>query len=117
MVHRYRKKPCKPAGKVATLSLLEYYLIGKKKRSKTGDLFSILDSADKKVAVVRIEKIEIVKFGDITEVFAKEEGDGSLENWLVIHKPYYSHLLSLVGKELNEDSLLVCEWFKVQAPK
>jgi len=99
--------------KVATSSLLEYYLIGKKKRSKTGNLFSILDSADREVAVVRIEKIENVKFGDITEEFAKEEGDGSLDNWRTIHEPYYSELLSSVGKELNKDTLLVCEWFKI----
>jgi len=92
-------------------------LIGKKKRSKTGDLFSILDSADREVAVVRIEKIEIVKFGDITEEFAKEEGDGSLDNWRTIHEPYYFQLLFSVGKELNRDTLLVCEWFNIVPDK
>lgn len=99
--------------KVATSSLLEYYLSGKKKRSKTGDLFSVLNSTGKEVAVIKIEKIQIVKFGDITEEFAKEEGDGNLENWKSIHEPYYARLLSLTGKELDAETLLVCEWFKV----
>lgn len=99
--------------KTATSSLLDLYLIGKKKQSKEGSLFSILNSVDKEVAIVRIEKIQLVRFGDITEEFAKEEGDGSLSNWKTIHIPYYSQLLSTIEKELSEDTLLVCEWFKI----
>jgi len=99
--------------KVATSSLYDYYLGGLKKYSKVGDLFSVLDSTEKETAIVRVEKIEIIKFGDITETFASEEGDGNLTNWLAIHRPYYSKLLSDIGKELDSDTLLVCEWFKV----
>lgn len=61
--------------KVATSSLLDYYLIGKKKRRKIGDCFAILNSDDEEVAIVRIERINTFKFGDIGEEFAKEEGD------------------------------------------
>lgn len=99
--------------KVATSSLLDYYVLGLKKRSKKGDKFAILDSADKKIAIVQIEKTKIIKFRDITEKFAIEEGDGSLENWLAIHKSYYSRLLAKIGKELNPETLLLCEWFKI----
>ena len=73
----------------------------------------ILNSTNREVAKVRIEKIETKKFGDITEEFAIEEGDESLENWQAIHLPYYSGLLSSIGKELNTNTLLVCEWFRV----
>lgn len=99
--------------KTATSSLLDYYLKGLKSKSKTGDYFSVLNSLDKEVAVVRVEKVEIVRFGEIAETFAIEEGDGSLDNWLAVHRPYYSKLLSEIGKELNQETLLVCEWFKV----
>lgn len=99
--------------KVATSSLLDYYLNGLKKQSKVGDLFSILNSAEEEVATVRVEKIETIKFGDITEKFAIEEGDGSLKNWQAIHQPYYSRLLAAIGKELNAETLLLCEWFKI----
>ncbi|WP_101688477.1 ASCH domain-containing protein [Dysgonomonas massiliensis] len=99
--------------KVATSSLLDYHLQGLKPASKVGDYFSIQNSSDKEVAIVRVEKIEVIKFGDITETFAIEEGDVSLENWLAIHRPYYSKLLSEIGKELSQDTLLVCEWFRV----
>lgn len=99
--------------KTATSSLLDYYLNRLKKVSNVGDYFSILNSSDKEIAIAMVEKVEIVKFGDITETFAIEEGDSSLENWLAIHRPYYSKLLSEIGKELNQETLLVCEWFKV----
>ncbi len=99
--------------KIATSSLHDYYLIGKKKQSKIGDVFSILNSTKEEVARVEITKVELVKFGDITEQFAKEEGDSSLVNWLAIHQPYYSKLLSEIDKELNSEALLVCEWFEI----
>lgn len=99
--------------KVATSSLLDYYILGLKRRSKKGDIFSILDSSDKEIATVQIEKTKIIKFGNITEEFAIEEDDGSLENWLVIHKPYYSQLLAKIGKELSSETLLLCEWFRI----
>ena len=99
--------------KTATSSLLDYYFMGLKKMSEIGSYFSILNSFDKEIAIVRIEKIKIIRFKDVTEEFAIQEGDGSLENWLIIHQPYYSGLLSEIGKELGVDTLLVCEWFKV----
>lgn len=99
--------------KTATSSLEEYYFLGLKKRSKVGDYFSVLDSSGKEVALVRIEKIGNIQFGNVTEKFAVEEGDGSLENWKSIHQPYYSELLQKIGKELNDETILVCEWFKV----
>lgn len=99
--------------KVATSSLLIYYERGLKIKSVVGDYFSVLNSSDKSVAFVRIDKIQVVKFGDITEAFAIEEGDGSLENWMTIHQSYYSKLLSQFGEELSPETLLVCEWFTV----
>lgn len=72
---------------------------------------AVVDSSNKEIAIVRIIKIEIKRFGDITESFAIEEGDGNLENWKTIHHPYYSKQLSVIGKELTEDTELVCEWF------
>ena len=99
--------------KIATSSLHDYYLIGKKKQSKIGDLFSVLNSVSEEVAIVSVENIRVIKFGDISDEFAVEEGDGCLENWLRIHKPYYSKLMCDIGKELNAETLIVCEWFKL----
>jgi uncharacterized protein YhfF len=99
--------------KTATSSLLDYYSNGLKKISEVGSYFSILNSFEKEIAIVKVEKIETVKFEDITEEFAIQEGDGSLKNWQDIHHPYYSELLSKIGKDLKPETLIVCEWFKV----
>jgi len=99
--------------KVATSSLLDDYLTGKKKESRVGDIFLIMNAANEEIARVRIIKVETRKFGEITEEFAHEEGDGNLENWRAIHFPYYSRLLSAMGRELDTETLLVCEWFEV----
>jgi len=97
--------------KISTSSLLEYYLLKKKELSILGEYASILNSSNEEVALVRITKMEIVKFKNISESFAIKEGDGSLANWREIHKEYYSKQLSDIGKELTEDTELVCEWF------
>lgn len=99
--------------KIATSSLLEYYRLGLKSLSTVDDYMAILDSSDNQVAVVRVVRIEIMKFGDIPESFAVEEGDGSLANWKMIHRSYYSGQLSAIGKELTNDTELVCEWFRI----
>lgn len=99
--------------KVATSSLLIYYERNSKIKSTVGDYFSVLNSSDESVAIVRIDEVQVVKFGDITEAFAMAEGDGSLENWMTIHQSYYSKLLSRFGEKLSTETLLVCEWFRV----
>lgn len=99
--------------KIATSSLLDYYRLNLKERSQLGDCFSVLDSSDNEIAVVKITKIEIVKFQDISELFALDEGDGNLYNWRKIHREYYSNQLLAIGRELDGNTELVCEWFEV----
>lgn len=99
--------------KVATSSLYDYYLLGSKEMSRVGDLAAVLDGSGKEICMVRINRIEVINFCDITEQFACEEGDGSLNNWKKIHIPYYSGQLTRINKELTQDTKLVCEWFTV----
>lgn len=99
--------------KIATSSLLDYYRLNLKKQSQLGDYMSILDSSGKELVVVRIVRMEIVKFKDITESFAIEEGDGDLANWKAIHQLYYSSQLSNIGEKLTDDTELICEWFEL----
>jgi len=99
--------------KIATSSLFDYYREGLKEMSFAGDYMSVLDSFGNQIAIVKIIKTEIKRFEDISESFAIEEGDGSLANWKAIHHPYYSRLLSDIGKELKDDTELVCEWFEM----
>lgn len=64
--------------KVATSSLLIYHERGLKIKSTVGDYFSVLNSLDKEVAIVRIEKIEIIKFGNIVLIFGYFSCNGSV---------------------------------------
>ena len=66
--------------KTATSSLYDYYLMNLKEEIKINEYASILDSQGKEKCIVKIERIEIVDFQDITEEFAVNEGDGCLEN-------------------------------------
>lgn len=99
--------------KTATSSLYDYYLMNLKEEIKINEYASILDSQGKEKCIVKIERIEIVDFQDITEEFAVNEGDGCLENWSKIHTKYYSSLLEKIGKKLTGRTKLVCEWFSV----
>ena len=74
---------------------------------------SLYDSQGKEKCIVKIERIEIVDFQDITEEFAVNEGDGCLDNWIKIHTEYYSSLLEKIDKKLTGRTKLVCEWFSV----
>ena len=99
--------------KIATSSLYAYYRMNLKEMSKVGDYVSILDSSGNEECVVRIERMEIVQFQNITEAFAIEEEDSSLCNWLTIHTEYYSTQSEKLGEKFTGETDLVCEWFRV----
>ncbi len=99
--------------KTATSSLYDYYLLGIKEMSNIGDFARVVNSSGEEICTVKINRIEIVNFKDITEEFAREEGDGNLDNWLKIHISHYSEQLQRINKELTPDTKLVCEWFEV----
>ena len=73
--------------KTATSSLYDYSLMNQEE-IKVNEYASILDSQGKEKCIVKIERIEIVDFQDITEEFAVNEGDGCLDNWIKIHTEY-----------------------------
>nr|WP_270516669.1 ASCH domain-containing protein [Sanguibacteroides sp. AM78-02pH3A] len=103
--------------KTATSSLYYHYCLNLKKISKVNDYASVLDSLGNEICIIRIEKIKIIQFQNITETFAiEEEEDGNLENWLKIHTKYYSGLLGKIGKKLTHETELIREWFKVISP-
>lgn len=99
--------------KIATSSLLELYDYREAKISEVGDYALLLNGDKEAVAVVKVVRVGIRKFGAIDEQFAKEEGDGSLENWLAIHLPYYTQQLASIDQPFSNDALLHCIWFEV----
>lgn len=99
--------------KHATSSLLKMAAYYQRQPSQVGDCYVLLGSRRRCLAFLRVTKTATWAFGEIDDVFAKEEGDGSLENWLAIHTDYYQKQLAMLGETLQPTSQLHCEWFEV----
>lgn len=96
--------------KTATSSLFELKI--ERELSCIGDIWEINNGLDQQLCRVQVISVEVVKFGDVTEEFAKAEGDGTFQNWLDIHTRYYSLLLEQHNKKLTKDTLLECVYFE-----
>ncbi len=96
--------------KTATSSLYKSYL-NKKQLPKIGDKSIILDSEDKERCKILTTKVQIKPFNKITESFARKEGEGdlSLKHWKKVHKDFFSKRT----KDFDEETLIVCEEFKI----
>jgi len=101
--------------KRGTASLKYWYEVEKERIPEIGDLNIITDWDGKPVCVIKNEKISIVSFKDVGEDFAYREGEGdkSLKYWRDVHLEYFTEELKEVGREFNEDMLVVCQEFDV----
>jgi uncharacterized protein YhfF len=101
--------------KRATASLKYWYEVENEKIPEAGALNIITDWEGNPVCVIENEKVSIIPFKDVDEYFAYREGEGdkSLKYWRDVHKEYFTKELKEVGKEFNEDMLVVCEEFDV----
>ena len=54
----------------------------------------ILNGQDQPVCVIRITSLSLVRFSDVTEEFARKEGEGdlSLEYWRSEHKRFFTEM-------------------------
>lgn len=101
--------------KKATASLYLFYSSENEELPIVGDLSIITNWEGEAKCIIRTSNIDIVPFKDVTEEFAQTEGEGdkSLEYWKRAHKSFFSRELKELGKEFNEDILVVCEKFEV----
>jgi len=77
---------------------------------KIGSYNIILDGQSIPVCVIRLVSMRLVRFCDVTEEFARKEGEGdlSLEYWQQEHKRFFSS----VG-HFSDDMELITEEFEV----
>lgn len=82
---------------------------------KVGDLSVIINWDGVAKCIIKTINIDIVPFKDVTEEFAATEGEGdkSLAYWKRAHWSFFSREMKELGKEPNEDMLVVCEKFEV----
>jgi uncharacterized protein YhfF len=65
--------------------------------------------------IIETVKVDIVPFKEVTDEFARIEGEGdkSLSHWKDVHWRFFSRELSEHDMEPDEDMLVVCEEFRV----
>ena len=75
----------------------------------------ILDGNGEAQCVIRTTQVNIMPFNEVTETFAKTEGEGdlTLEYWRKVHEAFFSDALEKMDKTFNENMLVVCETFEV----
>ena len=100
--------------KTATSSLLwVYHADPDKSVSQAGDMHILLNSAGDPVCIVETTRTDVEPFSNITEAFARAEGDGTLENWREIHTAYFTDVCEKIDREFSEDIPVLCEYFKL----
>ena len=79
-----------------------------------GAYWVVLDGERSPVCIVRTTRVELRRFGEVDEQFAWDEGEGdrSLAYWREAHIGY----LASVGITIDDDTLVVLEWFELVWP-
>ena len=78
--------------------------------------YSILTNWDKnKQLLILTTNIEIVPFNKVTKQHARNEGEGTktLRYWRKTHKKFFIEELAEKGQSFSEETLIVCETFRV----
>ena len=97
--------------KTATCSGHIFYELENLPLPTTDDYSIILNSKEQPVAIIKIVEIKLVAMNEVTEEFAIAEGEGSHEEWKLIHDRYFTNELRKHGLDFSDDMLLVCERF------
>ncbi|MGD1925993.1 MAG: ASCH domain-containing protein [Paracoccaceae bacterium] len=97
--------------KVATSALALPFDLGEDRFPEPGDheIVTLFDGAP--YAVIRITRWDRIRFGDVDEAFAIDEGDGSLAAWRKTHLRYYGTLCEAYGVPLTDATELLRIFF------
>lgn len=104
--------------KTATASAYIEYVLDHEALPQVSDhaLDIILDGQGQPVAVIRVTKVYVVPFLDVTPEYAYKEGeaDRSLDSWRKIHHQYWQRTFEARGLAIEIDQIdVVCEEFEV----
>lgn len=101
--------------KRATASSLWSFQYDNEPIPQAGDLSIVTDWYGIAKCVIQTKRVNIVPYKDVTEDFAKVEGegDGSLAYWRQGHEIYFGQECARMGKTFTDDMPVICEEFEV----
>jgi uncharacterized protein YhfF len=82
---------------------------------RPGEMSIVLDGRGEPLCVIETTEVEVRRFDEVDEAFARDEGEGdrSLAYWREAHRGFFSRTLPGIGRRFSEDMPLVCERFRV----
>lgn len=101
--------------KRGTASLFEGFAAQGEAVPEVGDLSLVLDGAARPVALIVTTRADIVPFDEVTEAFARSEGEGdrTLASWRRDHLAYFTREAARLGLRFDGRSPVLCEGFDV----
>lgn len=80
----------------------------------SGELYVVLDRADKPCCIIEIESVNVLPFNEVTWNMAQLEGeDENIEQWRERKQEYLEDEGAILGFEFTPDIKLVFQTFKV----
>ena len=104
--------------KTATASAYELYKLENEPLPQAGSFDVIVDSQDKAVCIVKITKVSVVPFYQVSaeHAFKEGEGDKSLAYWQQVHQEFFTECLAEAGLEFSQETGVVLEEFRKVYP-
>lgn len=101
--------------KTGTCSAHCVYALEGEEIQKAGQFDIVLDGDEKPLAIIQYTNIAISKMNEVSEAFAKSEGEGDLSYtyWYNAHVEFFTWELARYNLTFTPELLLVCQTFKV----
>lgn len=101
--------------KTATCSGHLFYELENEPLPENNDFSIVLNSHDEPVAIIRTTDVNILPMNQVSESFARAEGEGDLsyEHWYRVHVDFFTKELDKLNRKFSDDMLLVCERFEL----
>ena len=96
--------------KIATAALREdYEPHTDEPMPKPGESFILVGYDDQALGVTTTTAVRVVRAGDVDLQFARDEGEGfeTVADWRAAHERFWA------GRAISDDTLVVCEWFRL----
>ncbi|MDU2237120.1 MAG: ASCH domain-containing protein [Streptococcus mitis] len=104
--------------KMATASAYDLYALEGESLPQEGRFDVILDSQNQAVCIVKITKVSVQPFNQVSaqHAFKEGEGDKSLAYWRQVHEDFFKDWLGEAGLTFTPDSKVVLEEFRKVYP-